>query len=36
MYCDASGESGSYALDKLDETPVPRMWNFMHLKRYYQ
>ena len=30
------GESGSYALDKLDETPVPRMWNVMHLKRYYQ
>ena len=31
-----AGESGSYALDKLDETPVPRMWNVMHLKRYYQ
>ena len=29
-------ESGSYALDKLDGTPVPRMWNVMHLKRYYQ
>ena len=29
-------ESGSYALDKLDETPVPRMWNVMRLKRYYQ
>ena len=29
-------KSGSYALDKLDETPVPRMWNVMHLKRYYQ
>ena len=30
------GESGSYALDKLDGTPVPRMWNSTHLKRYYQ
>ena len=29
-------ESGSYALDKLDGTPVPRMWNAMHLKSYYQ
>ena len=29
-------ESGSYALDKLDRTPIPRMWNAMHLKRYYQ
>ena len=29
-------ESRSYTLDKLDETPVPRMWNAMHLKRYYQ
>ena len=29
-------ESRSFALDKLDETPVPRMWNVMHLKRYYQ
>ena len=29
-------ESGSYALDKLDGTPVPRMWNVIHLKRYYQ
>ena len=27
-----AGESGSYALDKLDGTPVPRMWNVMHLK----
>ena len=25
---------GSYALDKLDGTPIPRMWNVMHLKRY--
>ena len=31
-----ASEFGSYALDKLDGTPVPRMWNFMHLKRYYQ
>ena len=30
------GESGSYAIDKLDGTPVPRMWNATHLKRYYQ
>ena len=29
-------ESGAYALDKLDGTPVPRMWNTTHLKRYYQ
>ena len=29
-------ESESYALDKLDGTPVPRMWDIMHLKRYYQ
>ena len=31
-----SGESGSYAIDKTDGTLVPRMWNVMHLKRYYQ
>ena len=30
------GESGSYTLDKLDGTPVPRMWTAIHLKRYYQ
>ena len=30
------GQSGSYALYKLDGTPVPRMWNATHLKRYYQ
>ena len=30
------GEAGSYAIDKIDGTPVPRMWNTMHLKRYYQ
>ena len=29
-------KSDSYALDKLDGTLVPRMWNAMHLKRYYQ
>ena len=29
-------ESGSYAIDKTDETPIPRMWNATHLKRYYQ
>ena len=31
-----AGESESYALDKVDGTLVPRMWNVMHLKRYYQ
>ena len=31
-----SGESGSYAIDKTDGTPIPRMWNAMHLERYYQ
>ena len=31
-----AGECGSYALDKLDGTPISRMWNVMHLKRYYQ
>ena len=25
------GATGSYALDKLDGMPVPRMWNAMHL-----
>ena len=30
------GKAGSYALDKLDGTPIPKMWNDMHLKRYYQ
>ena len=30
------GEPGSYAIDTIDGTPVPRMWNAMHLKRYYQ
>ena len=31
-----AGESGAYALDKLDGTLVPRMWNATHFKRYYQ
>ena len=31
-----SDESGSYVIDKTDGTPIPRMWNAMHLKRYYQ
>ena len=31
-----AGESRNYALDKLDGTPVPRMWNATHLKKYYQ
>ena len=30
------GAAESYALNKLDWTLVPRMWNVMHLKRYYQ
>ena len=30
------GEPGSYAINTIDGTPVPRMWNVMHLKRYYQ
>ena len=30
------GEAESYTLDKLDRMQVPRMWNVMHLKRYYQ
>ena len=30
------GGSESYAIDKTNGTPVPRMWNAMHLKRYYQ
>ena len=31
-----TGEAGSYVIDKTDGTPVPRMWNAMHLRRYYQ
>ena len=30
------GPTGSYALEKLDGGPVPKMWNATHLKRYYQ
>ena len=30
------GLAWSYALNKLDRAPMPRMWNAMHLKRYYQ
>ena len=30
------GEPESYAIDTINGTPVPRMWNAMHLKRYYQ
>ena len=30
------GAVRSYTLNKLDEAPMPRMWNAMHLKRYYQ
>ena len=29
-------EFNLYALNKLDGTPIPKMWNVMHLKRYYQ
>ena len=31
-----TGEARSYAIDKTDGTLVPRMWNAMHLRRYYQ
>ena len=30
------GGSKYYAIDKTNGTSVPRMWNAMHLKRYYQ
>ena len=30
------GPDRSYILDKLDRTPVPRMWNVMPLRSYYQ
>ena len=30
------GAAGSYVLNKLDRTPVPKMWKAMHLKWYYQ
>ena len=29
------GAARLYTLNKLDGTPVTRMWNAMHLKRYY-
>ena len=31
-----TGEAGSYAKDKTDGTPIPRMWNAMHPRKYYQ
>ena len=31
-----AGEFGSYAIEEIDGTPVPRMWNATHLKQYYQ
>ena len=30
------GPVGAYTLNDLDRTLVPRIWNAMHLKRYYQ
>ena len=30
------GTIGSYALSRQDGTTVPKMWNAMHLKKYYQ
>ena len=30
------GLAESYTLNKLNGAPVPRMWNAMHLKMYYQ
>ena len=30
------GPTRLYALNKLDEALVSRMWNVMHLQRYYQ
>ena len=30
------GAAGSYALNNLDGTLLPRIWNAMHLKKYYQ
>ena len=30
------GTVGSYALSKTDGTVVPKIWNAMHLKKYYQ
>ena len=31
-----TGEVRSNGIDKTDGTPVPRMWNATHLRRYYQ
>ena len=31
-----AGTAGSYALSRPNGTIVPRMWNAMHLKKYYQ
>ena len=30
------GTAGSYVLSRPDGTAVPKMWNVMHLKKYYQ
>ena len=30
------GATGSYSVNELEGTTVPRMWNVMHLRRYYQ
>ena len=30
------GAIRSYALNKVDGATVPRMWNVMHHKKYYQ
>ena len=30
------GAAKSYALNKLDGMLVPKMWNVVHLKKYYQ
>ena len=30
------GPTMSYTLNKLDRASAPKMWNVMHLKRYYQ
>ena len=30
------GAVGSFALNKLDGMLMSKMWNVMHLKRYYQ
>ena len=30
------GATASYSLNNQDGTPVPRIWNVMNLKKYYQ